>query len=179
MRCYYALGALLLGIVLLYLYTNNNEPFTTKKSIYLYRPAGNSVPATIKNNAGLNVIIDNKNPTKIIILYGSKTYTLNDYDIFVYSRGGKNCENKKDTNGNCWDKVTNVLTLSNYQENPKLLPTVIGTKTNNGILTRKQKPEKGLTITNFSASNLGLFETNNAKLQSNNGANIRIDLMLQ
>ena len=170
MRGFYALGALVLCIVLLYVVMRNVEPFTNnKKSIFLYMPATGN--ARVVDAAGLSVT-----PTtnKITISYGSKTYTMANYDIFAY---GKNCTDQKakDKNGYCWYKVTvpgNPVTLSNYDGN-----AAIGAKSKAGLLTIKQKAEKGLTITQFSRVNCGYPETNTAILP--NKANIRIDLMLQ
>ena len=170
MRGFYALGAIILCIILLYVIIRTVEPFEdNKKSIYLYMPATGN--ATVVDAAGLSVT-----PTtnKCTVSYGSKTYTLNDYNIFAY---GKNCTDQKakDKNGNCWYKVTvpgNPVTVSNDTGS-----SVIGAKSNAGLLTTKQKAEKGLTITQFSRANCSNPETNTGILP--NKANIRIDLILQ
>lgn len=170
MRGFYALGALVLCIVLLYVVIRNNEPFADmKKRIFLYMPATGN--ATVVDAAGLSVT-----PTtnKITISYGSKTYTMANYDIFAY---GKNCRDQKakDKNGNCWYTVSvpgNPVTVSNHTGS-----SVIGAKSNAGLLRTKQKAEKGITITQFSRANCSNPETNTAILP--NKANIRIDLTLQ
>ena len=170
MRGFYVIGALVLGIILLYIVISNAEPFQNNtKSIYLYMPATGN--ATVVDAAGLMVT---PSTNKIVISYGSKTYTLANYDVYAY---GRNCIDQiaKDKNGNCWYKVTvpgNAVTLSNYDGK-----ATIGAKSNAGLLTIKQKAEKGLTLTQFSRANCSNPETNKAILP--NKANIRIDLILQ
>jgi hypothetical protein len=169
-RGYYALGALVLGIILLYIVIRNVEPFEdNKKSIYLYMPATGN--ATVVDAAGLTVT---PSTNKIVISYGSNKYTLANYDVHAY---GRNCTDQKakDKNGNCWYKVTvpgNPVTVSNYEGT-----AAIGAKSNAGLLTIKQKAEKGLTVTQFSRANCSNPETSTDKLP--NKANIRIDLTLQ
>lgn len=180
MRAFFAIGALVLGIIVLCLFLRYTEPFVTAPavthSVYLYLPAAGA--AQLVDGAGLTITtaIDKCN-----ISYGKKTYSLQDFNMHAF---GSNCIDKKiprDKNGNCWFNVTvpgtRIKVLTNDEKS---------TLAANGLLMAKQVAQPGITVTGLSRANCGNPVTDKTKLPNLETdktkppklANIRMDLSL-
>lgn len=200
MRPYYALGLLVAGIVLLYLYVQNVEPFVqlftfNKKqitlapgskqvSIYLYQKSDGSL--SFKNSTDSAFSAKNVQCTtnKCTI---NMTNTLNDYAIYSYKPNCKNCitgnatcsddkrlEYTADESNKCWNLVYNgVALLINGKEYPsKVVSKILTSKAS--FTTLPQKIGSSLSITGLSVGNL---QTKAIDIDKN-GANICIDLSI-
>jgi hypothetical protein len=162
MRTYYILGALILGIVLLYLYTNNIEPFASTSRIYVYIPQ--SGPAKMVSSSNPNISLDSITANKLKLKFKTPM-TLKDYTMEAYKKTTPSCTT------NCWTKVSITGTPIDIQNT-----TETKSISANGKLNKAQKSEKTISFTNFTKGYLPLLEHNENKLP--NKANIRIDLVL-
>ena len=172
---FFAIGVLVLGIILLCLFLRTTEGFATAPtvthSIYLMMPE-KGLP-TLVSDAGLAVTPAIE---KCTISYGKKTYTLQDYSVHAF---GTNCTDKtipRDKNGNCWYKVTIPGTAIS-------VTTTDGKKAigANGLLTGKQAPQAGIVVDGLSRANVGSPATANLPsipTDKTKLANLRIDLSL-
>lgn len=157
MRTYYVLGALLLGIVLLYLYTNNIEPFSSTSSIYVYIPQSGS--AKFISSTDPNISLDSITSNKLKLKF-KKPVTLKNYSMLSYKPSCKT---------NCWTKVSvpgTLIDIKNTTERKSISA--------NGKLAGAQQSESSISFSNFSKGNLPTLEYN--KLPDK--ANIRIDLVM-
>ena len=181
MRDFFGIGALVLGIILLCLFLRYTEPFANAPpavthSVYLYLPSSGA--AQLVDGAGLTVATVTD---KCKISYGTKTYSLQDFNMYAF---GSNCIDKtipRDKNGNCWFKVTvpgTLIKVLTYDEKTTLAA--------NGLLTAKPVAQPGITVTGLSRANCGNPVTDKTKLinletdktKPAKNPNIRIDLSL-
>ena len=159
MRTYYILGALILGIVLLYLYTNNIEPFASTSSIYVFIPESGN--AKMISSTDPNISLDSITSNKLKLKF-NKPMTLKDYSMVSYKPSCKT---------NCWTKVSipgTPIDIQNTTEKKSISA--------NGKLAGAQQSEKTISFTNFTKGNLPKLEYNQNNLPDK--ANIRIDLVL-
>jgi len=182
---YLAIGVLVLGIILLCLFLRSTEGFApapkVTHSIYLMMPnKGNSL---LVDGAGLAVTPPTDKTTNLIVSYGKKQYTLDDYVIYAY---GKNCSPVKadprkfapikNKTGDCWYNITIPGTQIKV-----LTPDGSKALGANGALTGKQMPQTGIIISALSRANCGNPVTTGLPSLPNDKtklANIRIDLSL-
>jgi hypothetical protein len=202
MRPYYALGLLVAGIVLLYLFVYNVEPFiqvptfnkkqitlapgSKQVSIYLHQASNGSIKfisATDRSFSTKNVICTMNKCTI------NMSNTLNDYAIYGYQNNCKQCitnisgnkacpadkllEYATDQPSKCWNLAySGVALLINGKEFPSKVVSKI-LSTRASFNTLPQK-FTSLSITGLSVGNLQTKPLNIDK----NGANICIDLSI-
>lgn len=120
-NCAIALGLLVVGIVLLCLYTYNVEPFlpappmmkgTAITSIYLYLDKSGNLSFISSNNSKVKASASTNKCTITL----PPNSTLQDYGIYTYQTGS-NCNSAKysfpkDSANNCWIIASAGITLS-------------------------------------------------------------------
>jgi len=202
MRPYYALGLLVAGIVLLYLYIQNVEAFvqvptfnkkqitlapgSKKVSIYLYQKSDGSLSFKSSTDSAFSAknVICAINKCTI-----NMTNTLNDYAIYGYQNNCKKCimnitgnaacpvdkllTYTSDESNKCWNLAySGVALLINNKEYPSKVVSNI-LSTKASFTTLPQK-FTSLSITGLSVGNVQTTPSNIDK----NGANICIDLSI-
>jgi hypothetical protein len=202
MRPYYALGLLVAGIVLLYLFVQNVEPFaqsfkfsknqitlapgSKQVSIYLYQKSDGSLSFKSSTDSAFSAknVICATNKCTI-----NMSNTLNDYAIYGYQNNCKKCITSTtanaacpvdklltyipDESNKCWNLVySGVALLINGKEYPSKVVSSILT-TRASFNTLPQK-STSLSITGLSVGNVQTTPSNIDK----NGANICIDLSI-
>jgi len=188
MRPYYALGLLVAGIVLLYLFIQNVEPFLPAppplkgdniKKVY-FNMNNNGVLSYIKKDSDLTATVAT-NQITITLPTGAK---LIDYGIYAYGTGS-NCNNKytfeKDSKSNCWYIISSgIQVTANIGNNSKstLSSTTIGEAANVNLLKNPQPiiKDNKLVITGIKKASAGYTTSNTRNYE--NTANIRIDLSI-
>ena len=202
MRPYYALGLLVAGIVILYLFVQNVEPFaqsfkfnknqitlapgSKQVSIYLYQKSDGSLSFKSSTDSAFSAKNVQCTTNKCII---NMNNTLNDYAIYGYQNNCKKCITSTkgnagcpvdklltytpDATNKCWNLAYTGVALSiNGKEYPSKVASKILT-TKASFSTLPQKI-KSVSITGLSVGNLQTKTTDIDK----NGANVCIDLSI-
>ena len=203
MRPYYALGLLVAGIVILYLFVQNVEPFvqsftfnknqitlapgSKQVSIYLYQKSDGSLSFKSSTNSAFSAKNVQCTTNKCTI---NMTNRLNDYAIYSYKPNCENCitstkgnaacpvdkrlKYTADAGNKCWNLVYNGVALSiNGKEYPSKVVSKILT-TRASFTTLPPKVGSSVSITGLSVGNLQTKATDINK----NGANVCIDLSI-
>ena len=160
MRGYYAIGALVVGIILLYVMINTIEPFANEEIVYVYFKIGSSQNISNVTSSNKSIVsINSSSPGKLTLKIDPQyilTTTNIKKDIQVNSISNKNCINAltKLSSGLCLVKVkteqstqlksnlsNNILTISGlYPDDNLAYPDItINTNTKLSILNMKPK----------------------------------------
>lgn len=186
-NCAIALGLLVVGIILLCLYTYNVEPFlpappmmkgTAITSIYLYLDKSGNLSFISSNNSKVKASASTNKCTITL----PPNSTLQDYGIYTYQTGS-NCNSAKysfpkDSANNCWIIASAGITLSaNINNTSGNISSTIHPATQK-FKTPQKITKNTLTVGGLSTGNLAI--TSKSPMFSVNGkkANVRIDLSL-
>lgn len=183
----YALGALVVGIVLLYVFMSSVEGFANKNVISVYLKRDNSDNVTFVKSSDPKITASNtpqKNKFSLNIDESLKNKLI-DYAVFGYN-GGNNCKFKKgDPEENkpknakkdqCWFKA---------KYNRGATSILLKDDKGNIIPNNSKTPYKTINITSMTKNNLetsgSITTTDNLGIASSikkleKGANVRIDL---
>lgn len=204
MRPYYALGLLVAGIVILYLFVQNVEPFVSKVPTLIganKKPANNITSIYLffdTKKFKLKLInIDNNNGNKVTVktcindndicdIIINQKFKLYDYGIYVYAKSA-NCttsrfnftdlynQEKNKKKGYCWMESGAQLAL--YGQKNKIDTDVSSTFNKNGFLKPSDINTFKIRAKDITSKLSGaIIAKQQNELQ--NGANIRIDLSL-
>lgn len=196
MNCTIALSALVIGIILLCLYTYNVEgfiqspTFNNKKvilaagkqvSIYLFQDSKGMLTFKSASDPAFNKVTGGQNKCTIAM-----TGTLNDYAVYGYQDTCKKClinektcpEHKQliytpDTKQKCYNLAIQGITVSSGGKN---FPSVLSSSILTTMASLNKLPQKfaSLSIDGLSVANLGTKPT----MIDSNGANVCIELSL-
>ena len=108
MRGYYALGALVLGIILLYVIVRNVEPFQSQETVYVYftSGAGNSIKNIISTNT--NIVTPVSGSTSKLVVKVHKDYTLQTTNFKRNTDAVNNIINEIKTSGKQTTRTANA-----------------------------------------------------------------------
>jgi hypothetical protein len=187
MRTFYALSALVVGIVLLCLFVKHYEPFVPGpapklqginiSSIFLRLDSNNKLTFVSSTNKNISTTIST-NEIKVNV---PKNTTLNDYGIYSYGTGGQ-CTTTTyafslDSTQNCWYLASNGVTLSTSIKNvdsniassytKQIQPNKVPVSIANGVISIK-----GVNIANTGIT------SKTPQLTNITIPNVRIDLSL-
>ena len=131
MRGYYALGALVLGIILLYVIVRNVEPFQSQEEVHVYFKHSDSTK--IENVTSNSKIVSATGKNGTLTLTIAPSYRINSInDIRISSVNTKNCTTRISGTQYCW---ANVKQNNEIELNKIRLNSYIKQPTNNTKLT--------------------------------------------
>jgi hypothetical protein len=174
MRPYYALGLLVAGIVLLYLFIQNVESFANenKMQIFLKVDTDNNVTYVSSNDSNIS---GPKTPSPYgnIDINVNNKLEINDYNIYYYT-SGSNCSKGEQM---CWRKVTSNITDTGvkFKTNDN---KSIASKSDKNILNVCGDSKKSINckMENNKIKITGLTKANLGNAVYNNQPNVRIDI---
>jgi len=171
MRTYYAIGAVVIGIVLLYVLLNVSEGFADNiiVSIYLYRDSSGTIEFVKSTNNSIVSVNNSKEIDKISLTFNTNT-SINKCSI--KSHNTTKCPTLKNDEA-CWQSVSAGIRLTKTTPE-KLSKSTTPEISLNSKTTRTFNKGESFTIDGLSLSNLDLML--NKKYDKNIG-NIRIDFI--
>lgn len=115
MRGYYAIGALVLCIILLYVIVRNVEPFESQEEVHVYftSGAGNSITNIKSSNPSIVVVPTTTNAGTLTLTIGTlyKLNSINDVKISsINNTTSTNCTTRISNTAYCWANVNNDRT---------------------------------------------------------------------
>ena len=174
MRPYYALGLLVAGIVLLYLYVQNVEPFANEDKVQIFLKVDDKNNVTYIRSDDPNIVgPNNSSPFGNIDINVNKKFEINDYNIYYYT-SGSNCSKGEQK---CWSKVSSNISDTGITFKTKSKQNITS-KSDKNILNTCGNSKNGINcvMNNNTIKITGLTKGNLGNPVYNNEPNVRIDI---